>query len=114
MSQKSKGEEAFANAWRVWISDRPGDQPAREYHFSRERNWRFDFAFPETKVAVEIDGGSWSGGRHNRGSGFAKDCEKFNAAAADGWRVFRFTTQMVTKNARAAVEMVDAARRSQL
>src|SRR5687768_16750315 len=28
------------------------------------RRWRFDFAWPELKVAVECDGGTFTGGRH--------------------------------------------------
>ena len=39
---------------------------------------------------------SRSYGRHNRAEGFAADCDKLNLAALLGWRVFRFTTDMVT------------------
>jgi hypothetical protein len=46
-------------------------------------------------IAAEIEGGTWSGGRHTRGSGFEADCEKYNVAAAKGWRVYRFTGAMV-------------------
>jgi very-short-patch-repair endonuclease len=60
-----------------------------EYRFHPVRRWRFDMAFPEPKVAVEIEGGVWTGGRHVRGKGFRKDCEKYNTAAAMGWRVLR-------------------------
>lgn len=67
----------------------------REYQFAPHRKWRFDFAWPEKKIAVEIEGGTWSAGRHTRGTGFAADCEKYNAAALHGWRVLRFTGEMV-------------------
>lgn len=67
----------------------------REYRFNPERRWRFDFAWPEKRVAVEIEGGVWSGGRHTRGSGFIADCEKYNAATFAGWRIFRFTAAQV-------------------
>jgi len=67
----------------------------REFKFHPVRRWRFDFAFPEQMVAVEVEGGAWNGGRHTRGSGFTADCEKYNAAALLGWRVFRFTVKQV-------------------
>lgn len=66
-----------------------------EYRFHPVRKWRFDFAWPDQKVAVEYEGATWIAGRHTRGSGFAKDCEKYNTAATMGWRVLRFTAEMV-------------------
>ena len=65
-----------------------------EYMFAKNdlgRRWRFDYAFPESLVAVEFDGGLFVRGRHNRGRGMIADHEKFNAAAALGWRVLRTT-----------------------
>jgi very-short-patch-repair endonuclease len=59
------------------------------------RGWRFDGAWPDLFVAYEVDGGSWSNGRHVRGLGFAEDCLKLSTAAAIGWRVLRFTTEQV-------------------
>ena len=69
--------------------------PEREYRFHPERRWRFDFAWPDRKLAVEIEGGQWVLGRHQRPDGFEKDCEKYNAAALAGWRVLRFTGRQV-------------------
>ena len=67
----------------------------QEFKFNPDRRWRFDFAWPEQKVAVEIEGGVWSGGRHTRGAGFIGDCEKYNAAVLSGWRIFRFTSKHI-------------------
>ena len=70
-------------------------EPLREHRFKKERKWRFDFAYPSHMLAIEVEGGVWSGGRHTRGAGFTKDCEKYNAALMDGWRVYRCTPEMI-------------------
>lgn len=70
--------------------------PIPEYRFHDKRKWRFDFAFPKHKIAIEVDGGLWTGGRHTRGSGRLGDMEKFTAAACLGWRVLYFTPQQIS------------------
>ena len=50
-------------------------------------------------LAVEVEGGSWSGGRHTSGAGFAADCEKYNEATLRGWRVLRVTGAHVKSGA---------------
>lgn len=69
--------------------------PTREHRFALPRRFAFDFAWPERLVAVELDGGSWIGGRHTRGAGFERDTEKLNLAAVLGWTVLRFTATTV-------------------
>jgi very-short-patch-repair endonuclease len=63
--------------------------PVREHRFHAVRRWRFDYAWPSEKVALEVEGGVWTGGRHTRGAGFVGDMEKYNAATVAGWRVVR-------------------------
>jgi len=63
--------------------------PEAEYRFHPTRKWRFDWAFKYHQVAVEVEGGAFSGGRHTRGVGFVKDMEKYNTAASMGWLVLR-------------------------
>ncbi len=63
----------------------------KEFRFHPERRWRFDYAIPSHKIAVEVEGGVWTGGRHTSPKGFLNDMEKYNAAALLGWRVFRTT-----------------------
>jgi very-short-patch-repair endonuclease len=65
--------------------------PMREYRFHPERRWRFDFAWPDHFIAVEVEGLTPLGGRHQRMAGFRSDLEKYNAAAMLGWLVLRFT-----------------------
>ena len=69
--------------------------PEREVRFQPPRRWRLDFAWPAHSLAVEVDGGTWTGGRHTRGQGFENDCEKLNHALLNGWRVLRVTGAMV-------------------
>ena len=69
--------------------------PWTESLFHPKRKWRFDFCWPEIKLAVEVEGGTWSGGRHNTGKGFEDDCEKYAEAALLGWTVLRVTGKMI-------------------
>ena len=70
-------------------------QPEREYRFHPTRKWRFDFAWPERRLACECEGATWVNGRHTRGAGYQNDCEKYNQAALTGWRVLRFTAAII-------------------
>lgn len=70
-------------------------EPEREVRFAPPRRWRFDLAWRSRKLAAEVEGGIWKGGRHTRGAGYEKDCTKYNEAALAGWRVLRFSTGMV-------------------
>ena len=69
--------------------------PHMEHTFHPTRRWRFDFAWPEYRVAVECEGGIWSQGRHVRGLGFQRDCTKYNEAAVLGWIVIRVTRRHI-------------------
>lgn len=69
----------------------PGE---REYPLGQ---WRLDFAWPVEKVAVEIDGGVYSGGSHVTGEGHDRDCAKANFALLNGWTLYRLTSTMLCK-----------------
>lgn len=80
-----------------------------EFEFIIGRKFRFDFmaivcptirdadvhGHKPQKLAIEIDGGAWTQGRHTRGAGFIRDLAKFNEAAILGWSILRFTPQQV-------------------
>jgi len=70
-------------------------EPVPEYRFSEDRNWRFDYAFVDQKLALEIEGGVWTRGRHTTGKGFLGDMEKYNQATILGWRLLRCTPAMI-------------------
>lgn len=67
--------------------------PVTEFRFHPVRKWRCDFAWPDEKVLLEVEGGAWSGGRHTRGSGYLLDMAKYNAATLMGYKLFRCTPQ---------------------
>ena len=66
--------------------------PTREHKFHPVRKWRFDFAWPDQKIAVELHGATYSNGRHNRGAGMRNDADKVNAAQLMGWITLIFTS----------------------
>lgn len=90
MSRKSEGEMLMKI-----LMDEAGFTTVPEHKFCETRKWRFDFAILDKKIGIEIEGGTFSRGRHTRPLGFRNDCEKYNMATALGWRVYRFPTDWV-------------------
>lgn len=68
----------------------------REFRFHGQRRWRSDFAHLESRTLIEIEGGIWVQGRHNRAAGFNADLEKYLEASLAGWRVFRLGPDQIT------------------
>jgi very-short-patch-repair endonuclease len=77
--------------------------PEREVRFHPQRRWRFDLAYRDRKLAIEIEGAVWVQGRHTRGSGYVADLEKYSEAAILGWRILRCTPQQVESGAALAL-----------
>ena len=90
----TKGQLA-ALAVADWCKRNGHPEPNTEYLFAGglDRRWRFDLAWPllASPIAVEINGGGWVNGRHNRGSSLEAEYEKLAHAAALGWRVIPVT-----------------------
>lgn len=89
--KKSSGLQWLERYLPLWCISN-GYQLDIEYRFDAKRKWRFDFAIPEIKAAVEFEGGIFlkkSG--HNTAKHYTKDTEKYNTATVQGWRVIRVT-----------------------
>ena len=71
-----------------------------EHRFHPTRKWRFDFAWPDSMVAVEIEGGLRQSGRHQSYTGFLADAEKYEAALRLGWTVYRVPGPWVMEGTR--------------
>ena len=95
----SKGEIALAGQL-----DLRGISYERELMLIPKRRFRFDFLLAGDLI-IEVEGGTWSGGRHTSGVGFRSDCQKYNMALELGYRVLRYTTDMVTRGE--AIEQVE-------
>lgn len=70
----------------------------KEHKFHPVRRWRFDYAIPIAKIAIEVEGGVWTGGRHTSPKGFLNDIEKYNTATIMGWRLLRTTPDRLCSN----------------
>jgi hypothetical protein len=67
-----------------------------EYRFHPVRKWRFDYAVPQIRLAVEYNGhagfvGKFGASGHSSITGLTRDAEKLNSAIGCGWRVLQFT-----------------------
>ena len=90
-SRQTANKSQIRDVFTVICKTDLGVECVKEYKFHPERRWRFDYAVPEHKIALEVEGGVWTQGRHTRPQGFLGDIEKYNTATLMGWRVFRTT-----------------------
>ena len=79
-------------------------EPVREYQAIKGRKFRFDFAWLEHRLLVEVNGGTYTQGAHSPGAGIARDYEKANLAVIQGWRVLMFDGKCVKSGE--AVEII--------
>ena len=71
-------------------------EPIREHRFHPTRRWRFDAAWPEFMLAVEVEGGQWlKKSRHTTGSGFTADLEKYHHGMELGWNIYRCSAELI-------------------
>jgi very-short-patch-repair endonuclease len=103
----SRLERRFELLWRA----AGGPALEAEFRFHPTRKWRADYAHLESRTLIELEGGVWVGGRHNRATGFVADAEKYLEATLAGWRVVRLVdAQLTLKNIRRLVTMIQDVR----
>tara|TARA_R110000803_G_scaffold114896_1_gene183328 strand:+ start:63 stop:386 length:324 start_codon:yes stop_codon:yes gene_type:complete len=61
-----------------------------ELKFHPTRRWRIDIAIPSLMIAIELEGGVYTKGRHTRPSGFLGDIEKYNNLTILGYKLLRY------------------------
>ena len=62
----------------------------------RSKRYRADFALPQARSLIEIQGGTYMRGRHVSGSGYDRDARKYNLAMISGWKVYLLTSTTAT------------------
>lgn len=87
----TKPKAPTTDAFTLLCKSELGMECVKEYKFHPVRKWRFDYAIPSALVALEVEGGVWTGGRHINPKGFLGDMEKYNTATLMGWSVYRTT-----------------------
>ena len=80
-------------------------EPVAQFLFDSERKYRFDFAWPGRKLAVEIQGGLWVAGGHGGGKRALEDYRKHNEAVRLGWIVIYIAADMLDTTE--ALDMVE-------
>jgi very-short-patch-repair endonuclease len=88
----SRLEKRFEMLWEA----HGGPPLEKEHRFHPFRKWRADFAHLPSRTLIEIEGGIYVNGRHNRGAGFAADLEKYLEAGLSGWRLIRLGPNELT------------------
>lgn len=98
-------EDQFLGLWQARFPDLPlireysgvetweVDFQERYAKSKRSKRYRADFAHLPSRSLIEIQGGTFSRGRHVTGSGYERDARKFNLATIGGWKIFLLTTQ---------------------
>jgi very-short-patch-repair endonuclease len=95
-----------------YIREMPVHKPVKKKY---AKPWRVDVVLPDYLIAIECEGGQWSGGRHNRPSGFQKDMLKYNEVAILGYSLLRFNGDMIKKGeALATIERMIKVKKSRI
>ena len=102
-------EQTFLNLWKI-CADITGKlpEPVREFLFNPERKWRYDFAFENEKLCIDLEGGMFLKGRtgHSSSTGINRDILKGNSAVLLGYRVLRYSAKDLNERPRQVIEEI--------
>lgn len=99
--RRAKGEEGGGGGTlssvrlAEWLVAYGLPRPVLEWKFHFTRRWRTDLGWPSLGIAVEIEGGVYTRGRHTSPAGFVNDMEKYNALAVLGIFLIRILPSQV-------------------
>lgn len=81
------------DAFTRYIKEQLGIELWPEFYFSVEKMYRLDYAFPDAKFGIEVNGGIWARGKsgHSSGTGIKRDMDKANLLTCLGWRFISVT-----------------------
>lgn len=108
MNRKNPIHEALKNEFKAHLRSL-NFKVEEEVVFSKimptTRQYRADYCILDQKIIIEINGGSWINGRHNRASPvkgkpyttYENDLNKINLAQSHGWKVYQFTYEMLKR-----------------
>ncbi len=106
---RKSGKRNLTDGFLVLWEQKDRLEPVRELRFHPVRKWRFDLAWPLARVAVEFDGGIFTGGGHTRGILFTDNAAKQNAAVMLGWHLLRYTTLDLRQRPLQIIEEIEEA-----
>lgn len=90
---KKEREARQLETFKGWCEKNGLPEPSAEVMFAKDRGrrWRIDYFFEvgDKKLAIEVEGGVWKMGRHQRPDGFRGDMEKYNAMEEYGIALYR-------------------------
>lgn len=95
---RGRAKELIAKQYLIRLGEDFGlGKGVTEFQFAKsiKRLFRADIAWPDQMLLLEIDGGSFVTGGHNRGAGFEGDCEKYSLASILGFTLIRVTYHMI-------------------
>ncbi|MGW7610847.1 endonuclease domain-containing protein [Streptomyces sp. NPDC054766] len=101
-------EEAF---WREYLNARPAELDGlTPQHPVLQGRYRIDFALPEEKIGIELDGYQW----HSSPQAFTQDRARQRQLDLASWRIIRFSGAEINNNVsgclRQAAEIVASIR----